>query len=255
MVESIKSKWNPEEYKERFSYVFEYGEDLLELLDAKPYERILDLGSGTGQLTAAISKSAAEVIGMDKSAEMVQQAKSQYPHLKFLHKDATDFSFDTPFDAIFSNATLHWILDYNSCIKAMSESLKEGGRLVLEFGAHGNIENIMAALRKTLTEHQYHEHAQLKLWFFPTIGEYTSALDKFGIRVLSAWHFDRPTVLKGDLIEWFNMFANPFFGDIPESEAETIKIKASQLARPSCYRDGRWIADYSRIRILARRES
>ena len=254
-MSATKSTWNAKTYEENFSFVFEYGEDLLELLKPKPQERILDLGCGTGQLTNLISKTGATVIGMDKSAEMVQTARENHPELDFVQYDATNFKFDSPFDTIFSNATLHWVLDYEACIQCMYNNLKPHGRLVLEFGGKGNIQNIIGSLRKVLGSRGFEKQAELNLWYFPSIGEYATALEDAGFSVTSAWHFQRPTVLQNDLIGWLDMFANPFFGHLPSAVAAEIKKETQEMAKSTCFIKGQWIADYCRIRILAEKSA
>ena len=246
-----KSVWNTKEYEKNFSFVYEYGEDLLKLLDPKPGERILDLGCGMGQLTNHIALSGAEVIGIDKSEGMISSAMTNYPHLEFHCKDAINFRFDRRFDAIFSNATLHWVLDPLSCIRSMYENLKSGGRIILEFGGKDNIQNIIVPLREVLAKYGYAEQSQLNLWYFPSIGSYASALEDAGFRVISAWHYNRPTELQTDLRGWMDMFADPFFKGIPSKEIELIKKEAQELARPKTYLNGNWVADYWRLRVHA----
>ncbi len=248
-----KTLWDAKDYEENFSFVYEYGNDLVALLDPKPGEHILDLGCGTGQLSEIISRSGAEVIGIDKSAEMIGQASANYPGLEFYQKDATDFRFDHHFDAIFSNATLHWVLDPVSCIQSMYKNIKAGGRLVLEFGGQNNVQNIIQPLRKVLAKCGFKEQSELKLWYFPSIGTYTSALEDVGFQVISAWHYERPTILQTDLRGWMEMFADPFFKGIPSDEIEIIKNEVQELAKPQCYIKDEWVADYRRIRIHAKK--
>src|SRR5471030_3268425 len=127
-------KWNAELYDDKHAFVFQYGESVLELLDVKPGERILDLGCGTGHLTKKIQEEGAEVVGIDASPEMIAQAKENYPELDFIVANGADFSFDEPFDAVFTNATLHWIHDADCVIKSVDKGLKPDGRFVGEFG-------------------------------------------------------------------------------------------------------------------------
>lgn len=129
--------WNADLYQQKHTFVFHYGADVLNLLDPKPDERILDLGCGTGELTARLAESGAEVIGMDASASMIAKAQQSFPHLMFQQGDARDFGTDQPFDAIFSNATLHWIpeAEQPTVITNVFKALKPGGRFVAELGA------------------------------------------------------------------------------------------------------------------------
>lgn len=138
-------KWDSELYNQKHAFVFKYGEDLLALLDARPGERILDVGCGAGQLTAMIAASGADVTGMDSSPEMIATARAAYPEISFVIADASDFSFAEAakvYDAIFSNAALHWVERAEDAIVCMSKALKPGGRFVVEFGGKGNIANI-----------------------------------------------------------------------------------------------------------------
>ncbi len=246
-----KSHWDPDHYDDKFSFVYQYGEDLLALLDPKPGERILDLGCGTGELTDLIHQSGAKVIGLDKSKEMIAAAQSKYPHLEFVRSDAASFLFDPPFDAIFSNATLHWVLEYRNCIQSMYGNLKVGGRLVLEFGGKGNIENIIQPLRSVLSERGYSTQADLQLWYFPSPAAYSLELEDAGFEVVSAYHFDRLTKLNGDLKDWLSMFAQEFFVAIPAADTEEIKKEVQERASATCYQDGIWYADYTRLRVTA----
>lgn len=249
-----KSKWDPEHYDDKFSFVYQYGEDLFTLLDPKPGERILDLGCGTGELTELIHQSGAEVIGMDKSQDMIRAARSKYPHLEFVVSDATTFQFDSLFDAIFSNATLHWILDYRNCIHNMFKNLKVNGKLILEFGGKGNIQNIIRPLRAELSKRGFSTQANLQIWYFPSPADYATELEAAGFRVKSAQHFNRPTKLQGDVKDWLNMFAQAFFVGIPDSEAEAIKNEVQIKASGKCLKNGLWFADYKRLRIEAIKE-
>src|ERR1700760_4234824 len=130
-------KWNAELYDNKHTFVSQYGESVLELLAVKAGERILDLGCGTGDLAKQIQQSGAEVVGIDASPDMVAKAKNKFPELDLSVMDATSFHFDEPFDAVFTNATLHWIKNADAVISNVYNSLKPGGRFVGEFGGKG----------------------------------------------------------------------------------------------------------------------
>ena len=247
-------KWNPNLYKDKHSFVTHYGESLVEILAPKEKERILDLGCGTGELSYQIYKLCSEVIGIDKSEEMVNKAKADFPEIKFEKGDAEDFSFEKKFDAIFSNATLHWVTDYESAIKCMYNNLKEEGRIVLEFGGKGNVEIITDALRTQLAEQGYHEQSSINPWYFPSIGDYSSALEKMGFKVSLAQHYSRPTKLldsKNGIVDWIRMFGKMFFPKISEKEMGKISLLAQESLKSKLYKNGSWYADYKRIRIQA----
>jgi trans-aconitate methyltransferase len=246
-------KWNTELYDKTHGFVSKFGEGILSYLQPKSGETILDLGCGTGDLTAEILQTGVRVIGVDNSAEMIQAAKTKFPEIEFLQADARTMNFDTAFDAIFSNAVLHWIKEKDLVIRQMYSSLKENGRIVLEFGGKGNIEPMENAMRMTLKKRGYDENANMDFWYFPSIGEYATELEKQNFRVVHAEHFDRNTPLKGDrgMKDWFKMFGINFVHDIPETEIEDILDEVDAKLRPTHYRDGIWNADYKRIRIIA----
>jgi trans-aconitate methyltransferase len=256
-MDTARDHWNPSLYNLKHAFVYGYGEALIELLNPKAGERILDLGCGAGQLTADIAKRGAKVVGLDASAEMIADAQSKYPELEFVVADAADFQFEQPFDAIFSNATLHWVLKYRQAIGSMFDALKPGGRLVLEMGGAGNIQSIEDQLRYSLEAHGFMWEASMPRWFFPTIGQYTSALEGGGFSVKMAQHYDRPTELADastGIIDWLRMFGSSFFEGISEAEQTTIMEEVQEKLRPQLFRDGKWYADYKRLRVVAVKE-
>lgn len=249
-----KDQWNPELYNQKHNFVFEYGESLIDLLQPNAKESVLDLGCGAGQLTHQISLITKNVVGLDQSGAMIQSARAQFPQLDFHQGDAADFHFKEPFDAIFSNATLHWVQDYHSAIKCMYNNLKSGGRIVVEFGGKGNIYHIITAMRKILKQYGFPEQAKREQWFFPSIGEYAPALEQAGFELSMAQLYDRPTLLADSqtgIIDWLGMFGAFFFEGISANEIEKIKTDIQQLLKPILFKKGNWYADYRRIRIVA----
>lgn len=184
---------------------------------------------------------------------MIAKASATYPALSFSVADATSFAFAEPFDAIFSNATLHWVNEKEQAIAAMFSNLKPGGRLVLEMGGKGNVQSIATAVRAAMQEYGLEDKTASEFWYFPSLSEYTSLLEKQGFRVLSASHFDRPTALSGDsgMEDWIRMFGGFFFKNITAEQAETVISKAVALLQPANYQDGTWYADYVRLRVKA----
>src|SRR5215813_13902890 len=239
-----KNNWNPSLYQQKHAFVFEYGKDLLTLLAPQPGESILDIGCGTGQLTKAIADTGARVVGIDKSLDMIDAARQNFPEIEFLVADASDFSFEKPFDAVFSTAALHWVGKAEAAVQCIAKALGPSGRLVVEFGGKGNCINISRAIQTTLKE-----RLQLDVddgWYFPSVGEYASLLEKYHINVSGAWLFDRPTALEGEagLRNWIEMFCKPMFVNVPvEAYEETMEHIEAQ-ARHTNYQDGIWYADY-----------
>jgi trans-aconitate methyltransferase len=254
MTTTHDTNWNATLYDDKHGFVSKYGEDVVKLLAPEKGERILDIGCGTGHLTHLIAQAGARVIGIDNSASMIQRAQAAYPDLDFRVMSATDFHFPTPFDAVFSNAALHWVLDKESAVDHIAQALRPGGRLVLEMGGKGNTEEIVVATRKALTRHGYYSNAAIQLWYFPSLSEYTTLLEKKGFRVRFAAHFDRPTELQdteNGVKEWVKMFCNAFFSNIPDSEVDTILGEIQEAVKPTNYRNGSWYGNYKRLRIAA----
>ena len=186
---------DPKRYQAKHHYVTAAGADLVEVLDSQVGERVLDLGCGTGQLSAQIAAAGAEVMGIDLSAEMVEAAREQFPALSFVVGDAGDFSFAEPFDAVFSNAALHWVKPPEAALACIVACLRQGGRFVAELGGARNVATISRALIDQLAARGF--YPQLP-WYFPRLGEYTRLVEQAGLRVAYASHFSRPTPLEGE---------------------------------------------------------
>ncbi len=247
----LQNQWNTDLY-ENHAFVWQYGKSILELLAPQPGEHILDLGCGTGQLTQEIAQAGAKVMGIDRNPAMIAKAKQNYPQLQFTVAEATDFAVE-PLDAVFSNAVLHWIPKADAVIRCVYQALKPNGRFVAEFGGQGNVKAIVSALHSVL-ETIPNSSQTINSWYFPSIAEYTNLLDSQGFEVSYAALFDRPTLLEGGdrgLANWIQMFASRFLEQL-SSEQQTELIQAvEQQLKPVLYRDGNWIADYRRIRIVA----
>ncbi|MDQ3010839.1 MAG: methyltransferase domain-containing protein, partial [Acidobacteriota bacterium] len=230
-------KWDSELYNQKHAFVFKYGEDLLALLDAKPGERILDVGCGAGQLTAMIAATGAQVTGLDSSPEMIATARAAYPEINFVIADAADFSFAEAYDAVFSNAALHWVERAEDAVICMSQALKSGGRFVVEFGGKGNIANIASALEQSIREVRQVEISATN--YFPSIGQYTPLLEKHGIEVASAILFDRPTKLEGGedgLENWIRMFRGPRLSVLSEAEQRKVIKRVKHQLRDTQFK-------------------
>jgi trans-aconitate 2-methyltransferase len=247
--------WNASLYEERHSFVWKYGADLLSLLAPRAGERILDLGCGTGHLTARIAESGAQAEGVDKSPDMIAQAFRNFPHLSFREADAASFTVQEPVDAVFSNAALHWVPNAGAAVACIARSLKPGGRFVTEFGGKGNVQRILDGILTVLRRRGYPYSSP---WYFPSVGEYSSLLECHGLEVNYAALFDRPTPLENPeagLSEWMRMFGSAFLAGLPDGEAGEVLLELNEVARPWLFRDGQWFADYRRIRVIATRKS
>jgi trans-aconitate methyltransferase len=236
----MSSDWDAERYQSRHSYVWRHGEALLEFLDARAGERIIDLGCGAGQLTARIAESGAVVTGIDRSPEMIAQARANFPELDFQLGAATDFTVPEPVDAVFSNAVLHWIRDARAAAQCVARALKPGGRFVLEMGGHGNVQTLIDMVFKVAGPVEIP-------WFFPRVGEYATVLESAGLEVCMAELFDRPTAVEGEngLEDWLMVFG----GAMNLSSEQRGEI--ARRLRGRMYRDGKWTLDYRRLRMVA----
>ncbi len=251
-----QTNWNAGLYDDSFSFIWEYGSSLLDLLDPKPGERILDLGCGTGHLTQQIAERGAEVIGIDRSPAMIDQANANYPGIRFDVADASDVRLDEPVDAVFSNAVLHWIRNAEGAATCIARALKPGGRLVAEFGGARNVGQIVTATIDELHRAGVSNPAERNPWYFPSIAEYSALLERSGLEPVSLLLFDRPTRLDGGeqgLARWLEMFGDSFFARIPNDTVSTIVSHLEERLRPSLFRDGAWYADYRRLRVVALR--
>lgn len=246
-------KWDSNLYDQKHDFVSKYGEEVIELLDPKVGEEILDLGCGTGDLSEIVREKGAMVTGIDSSAEMIETARQKYPLIDFQVKSATNFYFDKKFDAVFSNAALHWILEKEKAIKQIYNCLKQGGRFVAEMGGKGNVANIINALKNALNKNSFIENSKIETWYFPSLSEYASLLEKNGFRVIFATHFDRETLLKDDsgIKNWVRMFARSYLEGLPEDKIANILEDVELQLKSTNYRGGKWYADYKRLRIAA----
>ncbi len=251
-----KDTWNADLYDTKHSFVSMYGDHLLQLLAPKAGEKILDLGCGTGDLAKELSDSQVNVVGVDNSTNMVMQAKRKYPSIKFLVRDATDLGYHDEFDAVFSNATLHWIKSPKRALTCIHQSLQQGGRFIAEFGGHGNVQTITDEIIHQIKEAGFDYNIEQFPWYFPTIVEYSSLMEQVGFRVTLAQHYDRPTPLYGDngLRNWIDMFGNAFFKGIAEDQKNDILTKIEHNLNPLLYKEGNWFADYKRIRVIGIKE-
>lgn len=248
--------WDPELYEARHSFVWQFGQDLIELLDPKPGEQILDLGSGPGQLTAKIAETGANVIGLDASPAMIGQARQNFPRLMFVLQDAASMQFREQFDAVFSNAALHWMLDREAVARCVAAALKSRGRFVAELGGKGNIHEMEGAI-ETVARRYFGAAVPARRTYYPTLGEYTSLLESVGLEVRSALLFDRPTLLEGEagMENWIRQFKAYYFESLPASEATKAIREVVEELRPIAFRDGTWVADYRRLRFVAAKTS
>jgi SAM-dependent methyltransferase len=254
-------EWDADSYDADCAFVFEYGEGVTDLLDISHGTRVLDLGCGTGQLSRQLHRDGATVVGVDQSAEMIERARSEHDveGLRFVHGDARQLldvlgaDAAESFDAVFSNAALHWIPgdDHDDVLGGVARLLAPGGAFVAELGGRGNVERIVDAVRTELRRRGY---AVETPWYFPSVGEYAPRLESHGLEVRHAQLFDRPTELDGGdegLRTWLAMFGDGLLAPVPEAEMQAVVSAVEAHLRDNLYDDGTWVADYRRLRFRA----
>jgi trans-aconitate methyltransferase len=253
-AEKASAKWNAGLYDSKHDFVWKYGSDLVSLLAPQAGERILDLGCGTGHLTAEIAAAGAQVAGVDRSAEMVAAARRAYPDLKFEIADARELGFREEFDAVFSNAVLHWIHEPERALQGIWKALRPGGRFVAEFGGKGNIRAMVAAFDQAMMELGAAKPGEVRPWYYPSVGEYATLAERAGFEVRFITLFDRPTKLSdgpAGLRNWITMFSGDYLAKAGAARQEEFFRTVEDLLRPKFFRDGDWWADYRRLRLVA----
>jgi len=235
------------------------GESLVELLAPQAGEKILDLGCGTGELTAIIAQSGAFLQGIDSCRSMIDTAQFNYPHINFDVQDARSFHVEEPLDAVFSNDLLHLINQPDAVINCVEQALQPGGHFVAEFNGNGNVGAIVGELLSVvLSEIGCEELEALNPWYCPSIGEYAGLLENQGFDVRDAVLFNRRTPLWEGIVSWIERFAPKFWSNLKLSDDERAHVinEVAERLRPTlCRDDHNWIADYRRIRVVAVKNS
>lgn len=248
-------RWNSNLYDDSHRFVSQYGSEVVELLASKAGEEILDLGCGTGDLAMELKKIGGKITGIDASAEMIRKAKAKYPEIPFYQGDATGFELDNRFDAVFSNATLHWIPaeHHPKVLNEIKTHLKSDGRLVAEMGGAENVKTVRTAVQESLLEMGLPERAQRQIWYFPKAEDYRQILEKSGFKVDFLKIIDRPTKLEGKegLQNWLKMFGDKWFKGLQTNVIQKVLAKTQEKLKPTIFKDGDWIADYKRLRFKA----
>lgn len=250
----VTSHWDPAAYSTRFGFVSQLAEDLVDVLDPQPGERIVDLGCGTGALAAQIAARGADVLGIDADEAMIAAARAEHPDLRFEVVSAYDFTIEPPVDAVFSNAALHWMTRPEEVLARVAAALRPGGRFVAEMGGGRNTERVSGALRDALERHGIPREEQARPWYFPSPGEYAPLLEQHGFEVRVMWHFDRFTPLvpgEQGLRDWLNLFAAPFLDGLTSEARAAVITAVEDATRDALYIDDTWHVDYRRLRFRA----
>ena len=245
------SQWNPDQYARHAGFVAQLGRPVVDLLAPTQGERILDLGCGDGALTRALADAGCRVTGVDASPEMVAAARERGLDARVV--DGQSLDFRNEFDAVFSNAALHWMPRPEGVLEGVWYSLHPGGRFVGEMGGQGNVSTIVTALEAALAERGL-DPAPLNPWYFPSAEDYRTLLEARGFEVTHLESFARPTPLPHAIHGWLATFAHAFVMALPEREREPYLEEVAERCRPRlCDEAGNWTADYVRLRFAARK--
>ncbi len=243
--------WSSETYAENGRFVADLGMPVVDWLNPQAGERILDLGCGDGALTLKLKALGCTIVGVDSSPELVHAAQALGLDARIM--DGQNLQFKAEFDAVLTNAALHWMKQPNNVIQGVRQALNPGGRFVGEFGGRGNVLAIETALHTVLKQRGI-DAEPLNPWYFPTVEDYQSRLEANGFSVNEMKLIPRPTPLPTDLRGWLVTFANPFIGAIEPAFQDAFLTDVIAMLEPTlCDASGQWTADYVRLRFSATR--
>jgi trans-aconitate methyltransferase len=247
----MPQSWNAAQYAQQGRFVADLAGGVFDLLGPRAGESILDLGCGDGVLTARIAASGAEVVAVDSSPSMVEAARALGLDARVV--DGESLPFQANFDAVFSNAALHWMCDQAAVLSGVHRALKPGGRFVAEMGGHGNIAAIRVALAAVLGQWGLDAYS-MENNFFPTAEDYRARLEAAGFSVEEIGLIPRPTPLPESGIRgWLETFRRGLLAQLPEEKRAQAIEETVELLEPVLYtKEGGWVADYVRLRFRAR---
>jgi trans-aconitate methyltransferase len=246
---NTQQRWDPDSYARNARFVSDLGAPVLELLAPQPGERILDLGCGDGALTAKLVALGCSVLGVDASEAQVEACRRL--GLDARVGDGERLKCGAEFDAVFSNAALHWMKRPDDVIAGVSRALKAGGRFVAEFGGFGCVEKIKRALIASLATRGI-DGERLNPWYFPTVEDYSARLVRGGFAIRYIALIPRPTALPTEINGWLETFAQSFMAPLEAGERAGFIAEVRESLRPElCSADGKWFADYVRLRFAA----
>jgi SAM-dependent methyltransferase len=244
----VEQHWDPARYQRNAGFVAALGQAVVELLAPRPDERILDLGCGDGALSAVLAQRA-RVTAVDASPDQIAAARTR--GLDAHVADGTRLAFAAEFDAVFSNAALHWMRDPDAVIDGVWRALRPGGRFVAECGGAGNVATVLDALHAVVARCGVDGDA-VSPWYFPSVDEYRARLERRGFVVQSIDLIPRPTRLPGRLADWLDTFAESFLAAVPAQQRGAVKDEVEAALRPTlCDATGAWTVDYVRLRFAA----
>jgi trans-aconitate methyltransferase len=241
--------WNAGRYAVAGAFVPVLGLPVVDLLAPQPGERILDLGCGNGDLAEKIAAAGATVVAVDAAPDLITASRAR--GLDARRMDGQNLAFGREFDAVFSNAALHWMKDADTVLAGVARALKPGGRFVAEMGGHNNVAAVVVALSAVLARRGIDARMH-NPWYFPSAEAYRKKLEAAGFRVEEIAIIPRPTHIAAGIEPWLDAFCEPFLRALPENERLAARGETVELLRPVLVdEDGRWIADYVRLRFKA----
>ncbi len=240
---------DPEIMALRMKFMGEFGLPVLDLMNPKPNEKILDIGCGFGSMCLKLKERGCQPLGIDISSSMVAAAIKNGVDARIVN--AENMMFHEEFDAVFSVSALHWMRHLGRVASSTIRALKPGGRFVGELGAKGSIATIIAAIRRVMLRHGI-EMESVQSWYFPSVSEFSGALEQAGFAIRSIELLDRPTVLPTDIRDWIKMFGRHYLDSWDKSERDQILRELKEEAGKTMINEkGEWVADYRRLRFVA----
>ncbi len=241
--------WTAEGYERNGRFVADLAGDVLSLLSPQPKESILDLGCGDGALSSRLIDAGAVVIGVDSSPELVRAAQQRGIDARY--GEGEHLPFRSEFDAVFSNAALHWMTNQDAVLSGVHRALRPGGRFIAEMGGHGNVAAIRTALQAVLATYDIDAEGVSEN-FFPTPEEYGRLLEQHEFQVASIQLISRPTALPTGIQGWIETFRRSLLDRLNQSAQQAVIQQTAELLGPIlCDRSGNWFADYVRLRFRA----
>ena len=242
------NQWNPKTYNKHTAFVSQLALPVVDLLNPKEGEQILDVGCGDGTLAVEMEHRGAKVIGIDMSTEMVEACRDN--GIEAYVGSVTDLAYENAFDAVFSNAMLHWVKDAREAVQNIAKVLNHGGRFVCEFGGKGNAYLLVSAMEEVFANHS--EFGVFNNpWYFPSVEAYTRLLESEGFAVEYIEIIPRPTPMD-DISNWLDIFANGVTSHLTQEQFSVFKKESTEILKRTNYSEEKgWMLDYKRLRVKA----
>lgn len=252
--------WNPEDYAKNSDAQLKWARSLTKNLQLSEYKSILDVGCGDGKITADFANDLAKsrVVGVDASPEMIVYAKgkysqSQYPNLSFACMDARSLEFNSEFNLVFSNATLHWVDNHQEFLKGANQALKDKGRLIISCGGRGNaaeVLNTFTELTATDTWQPYFANFD-NPYFFYGLEDYQTWLEQSGFAVKRLELVPKDMTHQGQegLAGWIRTTWMPFTKCVPDERRDEFIAHFVELYLANNSLDSQGLTHVSMVRL------